>query len=376
MKAILVLIVIAMLIGTSYLQTVGANAFPPPNLPELVISEDGSIQPQTDLINHEGNNYFLTANMTAKYRINIYCSNVVFDGKGYTIDGGEGLPAYGNLNPPCFALYIPHVSNITVRNITIQGFANAISLIYCNNSRISNVTISNNTRGIWVWNSLFNQIAGCNIVNNGWGIQIASDSGNNIVTNTSLQLNRYSLTISNSQNNLFTNIIVVNSQTALMLEHVLQNTNAPRTLPTNNTFFQNDFMNNAIVFEENKENVTFPKGNTEFQNITLTNNFSINGIGNYWGDYFAKYPNASEIDSTGVGDTPYILAPDNADEHPLVKPVSITTELSLTPTPTAGFSSNSGFLSITKSTIAIVTVAVVGIAIISLLIYRKQHPKS
>ncbi len=28
---------------------------------------------------------------------------------------------------------------------------------------------------------------------------------------------------------------------------------------------------------------------------------------NYWSDYFAKYPNATEIDSLGVGDTPYVF---------------------------------------------------------------------
>ncbi len=378
MKAILALIVIAMLIGTSYLQTVGANAFPPPNLPELVIAEDGSIQPQTDLINHEGNNYFLTANMTAKYRINICCSNIVFDGKGYTIDCGEGLPAYGNLYPPCFALYIPHVSNITVRNVTIQGFGNAISLIYSNNSRITNVTLNNNDRAVWVWSSVFNQITGCNIVNNSWGVQIASDSDNNIVTGTSVQSNRYSLIISNSQNNLLTNNIIANSQTAFRLEHLLYNTNAPCTLPINNTFFQNNFLNNSNVFEENKENATFPKGNTAFQNIILANKFSLNGIGNYWSDYFAKYPSASEIDNKGTGDTPYFLAQNNIDYYPQVRPVNITRDL-----PIPALTSTSTIPSATKQSTSLLLIFIIPLAAVAFLVlavavlvmHRKRNPK-
>ena len=53
---------------------------------------------------------------------------------------------------------------------------------------------------------------------------------------------------------------------------------------------------------------------------------------NYWSDYLAKYPNASEVDSSGIGNTPYVFsAAQNGsetiyyqDNHPLMKPVSNT----------------------------------------------------
>ncbi len=52
---------------------------------------------------------------------------------------------------------------------------------------------------------------------------------------------------------------------------------------------------------------------------------------NYWSDYLTRYPNAIEIDSSGIGSTPYKIgmytngAETGAlqDNHPLVKPISI-----------------------------------------------------
>jgi hypothetical protein len=48
---------------------------------------------------------------------------------------------------------------------------------------------------------------------------------------------------------------------------------------------------------------------------------------NYWSDYLTKYPNATEVDSSGVGDTPYVFYTDQnvyQDNHPLMNPVSNT----------------------------------------------------
>lgn len=51
---------------------------------------------------------------------------------------------------------------------------------------------------------------------------------------------------------------------------------------------------------------------------------------NYWSDYLTKYPNATEIDNTGVGSQPYVFSIVETrtpiiyqDNHPLMKPVAI-----------------------------------------------------
>lgn len=50
---------------------------------------------------------------------------------------------------------------------------------------------------------------------------------------------------------------------------------------------------------------------------------------NYWSDYLTRYPNAAEMDSSGIGNTPYTFDTYREvtgilqDNHPLMKPISI-----------------------------------------------------
>jgi YVTN family beta-propeller protein len=53
---------------------------------------------------------------------------------------------------------------------------------------------------------------------------------------------------------------------------------------------------------------------------------------NYWSDYLTVYPNATEVDYSGVGNTPYVFSKVNEngklldiyeDNHPLIKPVAV-----------------------------------------------------
>ncbi|MEM2111853.1 MAG: NosD domain-containing protein [Candidatus Bathyarchaeia archaeon] len=54
--------------------------------------------------------------------------------------------------------------------------------------------------------------------------------------------------------------------------------------------------------------------------------------GNYWSDYLETYPNASEIDDSGIWDTPYIIDGSNRDNYPLINP-----KTSIYPIPTLVF---------------------------------------
>jgi len=40
--------------------------------------------------------------------------------------------------------------------------------------------------------------------------------------------------------------------------------------------------------------------------------------GNYWSDYEERYPNATEIDGSGIWNTQYIIDTNNQDNYPLV----------------------------------------------------------
>ena len=55
-----------------------------------------------------------------------------------------------------------------------------------------------------------------------------------------------------------------------------------------------------------------------------------NGIfGNYWSDYLIRYPDASELGSSGIGNTAYVIDEYNKDNYPLMEPYG----LSSIPTP-------------------------------------------
>ncbi|MGB9915402.1 MAG: hypothetical protein ACPLIG_08000 [Candidatus Bathyarchaeales archaeon] len=78
-------------------------------------------------------------------------------------------------------------------------------------------------------------------------------------------------------------------------------------------------------------------------NIVFGAHLAISGIEtferNYWSDYLERYPNASEVDSSGVWDTPYSIADSTGfenrvfqDNHPLVNPLSIPNFATTLPT--------------------------------------------
>jgi nitrous oxidase accessory protein NosD len=86
----------------------------------------------------------------------------------------------------------------------------------------------------------------------------------------------------------------------------------------NNTIFHNNFINNTrkVQMSSLLRNPYPAVWDREY------------GVGgNYWSDYLSKYPNATEIDGSGLGDTPYVIDDCNQDNYPLMRPVDIDSGL-------------------------------------------------
>jgi len=49
--------------------------------------------------------------------------------------------------------------------------------------------------------------------------------------------------------------------------------------------------------------------------------------GNYWSDFKERYPNATELDNSGIWDTPYIIDNNNKDNYPIISEFSSITIL-------------------------------------------------
>ena len=70
---------------------------------------------------------------------------------------------------------------------------------------------------------------------------------------------------------------------------------------SNCSIYRNNFVNNAVQADANG-----------FANI-----WDDGSRGNYWDTYLTKYPNATQIDGSGVWNTPYVIDTNNTDHYPL-----------------------------------------------------------
>ena len=77
---------------------------------------------------------------------------------------------------------------------------------------------------------------------------------------------------------------------------------------SNNLIYNNSYVNNT-------RQILIFKGFMVPDSINIWDN----GVeGNYWSNYEERYPNATEIDGSGIWDTPYIIDENNQDNYPLV----------------------------------------------------------
>jgi len=177
----------------------------------------------------------------------------------------DGKPVYYWVNqsneeipPDAGFVGIVNSTNITVKNLTLTKNGEGMLFAYTNNSRIENVSV----------------------LNNNYGIALCS-SNNNTLTNNTVNSNNYR---------------------GIHLDSSSDNT------------IYNNYFHNTDNAGDNGNN-TWNTTNTTGPNIVGGPYIG----GNYWSDYTTKYPNATEIDSSGFWDTPYNITGDsNKDYLPLV----------------------------------------------------------
>lgn len=102
---------------------------------------------------------------------------------------------------------------------------------------------------------------------------------------------------------------------------------------------------------------------------SFTDHWANGSQGNYWNDYQTKYPHASEIGNTGIGNMSYVIDADNIDHFPLMYRYDIENDVLVTSqpkTPTEPFP--------VVPVAAVVVVAVVAAAT-GLLVYFKKRKR-
>ncbi len=239
-------------------------------LPEITIKSDGTVEPETEYINHTGNFYILTKDIVSRYSLIIQYNDIVLNGAGHVING-----TYQNVNGPYYVnvgLILQNVSNVTVKDVAVSGFSRwcqmEINDCYnCSFLRVNSVIILSHGES--------NVFSECPMY-----LQILQ-SNHNMVCKSDI-----SLSVGNSTTYVFGNNL------------------------------------NVIRESENMHSV-----------------WDNGSVGNYWSDYLTKYPNASEIGDTGIGDTPYVIDANNIDHYPLMFPIGAP-EINVTCTENATYTDN------------------------------------
>jgi len=384
----------------------------------IYIRANGSIDPPTVPISSTDNvTYTFTGDINDS--IVVERSNIIIDGNEYTVQGsgsGDGFNLQG-------------ISNVTIKNINIEGFLYGIHFysstsnivsgnnITANNSHgiflhlysdrntiNGNNVIANNDDGISLFYSSLNTISGNNITaNNGYGIKLLQSS-TNVLKNNSMSCNRYNfgiygafssdivneVDISNTVDNKLVYYWIDKQNLTVPLDAgyvalieceniTVQNLNLTKngqgiflSCTTNTTITKNNIVNNHYgiwffascsynsvvgnnianngdgvqVWAQSNcnsivgNNITDNSSGIRFywssSNIIHHNNFVNNrdqvfiekstniwddgAEGNYWSDYLERYPNATEIDDSGVWNTPYVISdvyPDQ-DNYPII----------------------------------------------------------
>jgi parallel beta-helix repeat protein len=253
----------------------------------------------------------------------INCNNV-------TVKGVSLMP-----NRP-FALLVDTTnSTLTGIKITVDPEYSSSGIVIRNskNNIISNNNLSSTPStaqnfGLSLWDSANNTISG-NIVSGFWWSIPITRSNNTVVSGNTLTLSWIGIPINGFDNQAFGNHV---SNTVLATDRtVYPNSGTGLSVSgSNNQVFRNTVENNGIglVVDAGSNNSICQNNfinNTKQVNVDPSANVTWdNGReGNYWSDYTTKYPLAAEIDSTGIGNTPYVIDSNNIDHYPIVEPVTI-----------------------------------------------------
>ncbi len=134
-------------------------------------------------------------NSTAEVCVLINASDVVLDGRGYTIDGVDDTT---NKTKGIYVIETPDVKghvNVTVKNVTVSDWKYGILLQLSNESAIINVKALSNEYGIYTPGSNNNTIANSSIAGNDIGIWLNMASGNLIYNNLFNNTQNFDLTL-------------------------------------------------------------------------------------------------------------------------------------------------------------------------------------
>jgi parallel beta-helix repeat protein len=241
----------------------------------------------------EGNTYLITADLNSS--ITVERGNIVLDGANHTLQGPS-------ISQNAIAITLMG-SNITVENLHVTGWKAGVYGAFNNNTITRNV-FTGNYQAIAIYADDY--VVSGNSMSGSSDAAILIDTGatrpqgdNNLITQNQITSNNWALDILNSDGTTITENNVTNNAMVLVLGTLSANVNSAGF----QLLYSNNFINNAQI-------LYVPIGVPFIQGVfpvSPAGQWDNGSVGNYWSDYLSKYPNATEIDNSGIGDTPYAI---------------------------------------------------------------------
>jgi parallel beta-helix repeat protein len=237
----------------------------------IIIEIDGSINPSTAPIQRTRYIYSLISDLVGS--ITVHMSNIILDGSGHSVPG----------------ISLQGTSNVTVKNFLVVSQGERFGVFL--NDASNNLIIDNEVSGFWSIQAL-NGISFAGIYVRG--------GNSNTITQNNLMYNLFGMLFISTSYNL----IVQNNITSNLPDW------SPNTCgiyffgSSNNTIYHNNFVNNTY----------------QAQVSNSANAWDDVYLGNYWSNYNARYPNAIQVDDSGLYNIPYSIDEKNIDRYPLTQP--------------------------------------------------------
>jgi parallel beta-helix repeat protein len=221
-------------------------------------------------------------------------------------------------------LRVSNLNSIKANLVTNNSIGIVLSYSSNNNSISKNNLTTNSAAGIkFSSSSNYNIIVGNNITANYNGIELHSSSYNNLIGNNITANNNMGISLWGALSKCSSNIISGNSIANNSAGIVL-------TASNDNTITRNNITNNEYgIRSMSSSNNKFYHNNLIENTDQVVNYASVEAWddgypsgGNYWSDYTGvdlySGPYQNETSSDGIGDTPYVINPDNKDHYPLM----------------------------------------------------------
>ena len=277
------ILITLMTLGIAFIQPINAQY-----QGNITINADYSINPSTAPIQKKSTIFYLTSDIVGSITVN--ANSIVFDGSGHAVS----------------SLLLQSTLNVTVKNFVVtmkNEFTETIGLSLDN---ATNNLVNNTVTGFWSVQALNGIIFA--------GIHVRGGNSNII-----------------NQNNLMSNLVgieCINTSSNLIVQNNI--TSDSRRSPYTTGICFGEASNNKVYYN-NIVNNYYQTYNTNSINV-WDNGFPSGG--NYWSDYHTKYPSASVMENSGIGNTPYYIDAQNKDDYPLMEPFHGVPQIESSPTPT------------------------------------------